>query len=308
MGPPFYILRVDVLIFSSGKPSSTRSAAYRKTTSPEDCMAYSSLVIRLGYRGAGFVGFAPQPGQRSVASELCSALETLLRREVNIECAGRTDAGVHALSQYVSLPLMPDEMLLSPQKLFGGLVALTPDDIAIQGLYRAPEGFSARFDALERSYRYRISCGRSRPIMSWDHVWWLRSQAYLDVEAMNQAAQALVGEHDFVSFCKALSAKIIQDDGRSTSRNLSKLSVSRVSEAGESLIAIDVSGNAFLHNMVRIITGSLVEVGSGRRDQCWIQQALDAHDRKAAGPTAPATGLCFESVRYPEGLLIPWEN
>lgn len=259
----------------------------------------ATLVLKLGYRGAEFAGYAAQPGQRTVAGELTRAFETLLHREVTLVCAGRTDAGVHALAQYVSLPITAEESQRSGGAFLRSLVALTPDDIAPSELYLAPKGFSARFDAQMRSYRYRIVAGSARPVMAWDHAWWLRGA--LDVAAMNEAAQALVGEHDFKSFCKAVSA-----EGKSTTRYLESVSVSLQEECGEQVICIDVVGNAFLHSMVRTIAGSLVEVGRGHRSATWLADALAACDRKAAGPCAPAKGLTFAQVAYPEGLLSIW--
>lgn len=266
-----------------------------------------TIVIRLGYRGANFAGFAEQPSQRTVAGELRAALETALRRPVELECAGRTDAGVHAQAQYISLPATAEELSAPSRRLFASLVALTPDDISIAGLYQAPASFSARFDALERHYRYRIALGKVRPVLSWDHVWWLQTVPSLEIDQMNEAAAALVGEHDFRSFAKASSIALLDEAGRSTSRYISQLSVSKVVEAGDELVVVDVSGNAFLHNMVRIITGSLVEVGRGHRDVEWLAQALAAKNRTVAGPTAPAGGLCFAAVDYPQGLLRVWE-
>lgn len=265
-----------------------------------------TLVVRLGYLGAGFAGFAEQPGQRTVAGELRRALETVLRRPCELECAGRTDAGVNALAQYVSLPVYEEELARSGRRLVASLVALTPDDLSIRGLYKASAGFSARFDATCRHYRYRIACGQARPVMAAGHAWWLRGVAELDLEAMRSAATCLLGEHDFRSFCKASSADLLAEAGRSTSRHLSEVSIGRIEEAGEELVAIDVAGNAFLHNMVRAITGTLVEVGRGHRGPSWVAGALAACDRSAAGPTAPAAGLTFERVDYPEGSLAPW--
>jgi tRNA pseudouridine38-40 synthase len=272
-----------------------------------DASEGGTLVVRLGYRGSGFAGFAEQPGQRTVQGELRLALETALRRPVEMACAGRTDAGVHALAQYVSVPVSEEELGRDGRRLSSSLVALTPDDLSIGALYKAAPGFSARFDAQSRSYRYRICCGHARPVLAWDHAWWLRTVASLDVDAMAAAATCLVGEHDFRSFCKASSAELIESDGRSTSRYLSEVRVSRVREASEELVAIDVRGNAFLHNMVRIMVGSLVEVGRSHRDSAWLADALLAQDRRAAGPTAPAHGLTFEGVSYAAGALVPWE-
>ena len=258
-----------------------------------------TLVIRIGYRGAGFAGFAEQPSVRTVAGELRRALETALRRPCELTCAGRTDAGVHAIAQYVSVPVTEAELGLPGERLMRSLVALTPDDLSVQAVLRAPAGFSARFDAISRSYRYRIAASQARPVLAWEHSWWYRGA--LDVDAMAEAARPLLGEHDFKSFCKASSA-----EGKPTSRYVGALDVGRVREAGEELVAIDVTGNAFLHNMVRTIAGSLVEVGRGHRAPGWIEGVLAARDRAAAGPCAPAKGLTFVGVAYPEGVLEPW--
>lgn len=260
----------------------------------------ATLVLKLGYRGADFCGFAAQPGRRTVAGEVTRSLETLLRREVDLTCAGRTDAGVHAIAQYVSVPVTADELALPVRRLMHGLSALLPDDISPAVLYHAPKGFSARFDARSRSYRYRIVAGEARPVLAWDHAWWLRSD--LDVAAMGEAASALVGEHDFKSFCKATSA-----EGKPTHRCVMRCDVSEQAECGERVICIDVVGNAFLHSMVRTIAGTLVEVGRGHRSPAWVGEALAACDRKAAGPCAPAKGLTFVGVDYPQELLVPWE-
>ena len=269
------------------------------------CEAEKTLVLKVGYRGAGFSGYAEQENERTVAGELKRALETLLRRPCDLTCAGRTDAGVSALAQYVSLPVSYEELEREPLRMWRSLMAMTPEDISIRGLYLAPAGFSARFDAMSRRYRYRIACGNAQPVLAWDHAWWVRSS--LDATAMHDAAQALVGEHDFRSFCKVSSAQKLLNDGRSTSRLIRSVTVNEICEAGEDLIAIDVEGNAFLHNMVRIMVGTLVEVGRGRRSQEWVRGALEARNRRAAGPTAPAMGLVFEGVRYPDGLLEEWK-
>lgn len=261
--------------------------------------AAGTLVIKLGYRGEGFCGFAEQPGQRTVAGELRRALETTLRRPCELTCAGRTDAGVHAIAQYVSVPVTESELMLPGARLMRSLVALTPDDLSIGALFRAQPSFSARFDALSRSYRYRICAGDVRPVLAWDHAWWYKGQ--LNVEAMNEASKLLLGEHDFKSFCKATSAV-----DKPTCRCVGALDVRALEEAGENLVAIDITGNAFLHNMVRTIAGSLVEVGRGHRRPEWMSEVLAACDRRSAGPCAPAKGLTFVRVEYPAGALAPW--
>jgi tRNA pseudouridine38-40 synthase len=269
--------------------------------------APATLVLELGYRGGSFSGFAEQEGSRTVAGELRRALETMLHRSVDLTCAGRTDAGVHAVAQYVSLPVTQDELALSGRRLMASLTALVPDDMSVRRVLRGNGDFSARFDAQARRYRYRISCGRPRPMLLWGHTWWLRPASSLDVDAMNEAAQLLVGEHDFTSFCKVSSARMLQEAGRSLSRNLLSVCVSDTYEVGEPVVVIDVEGNAFLHNMVRIMTGTLVEVGRGFHDASWVGEVLASRDRTAAGMTAPPEGLTFVGVDYPDGLLSPWE-
>ncbi len=274
-------------------------AADEAAAKSEQDVMDATLVVKLGYRGEAFCGFAEQPGQRTVAGELRRALETSLRRPIELVCAGRTDAGVHAISQFVSVPVRREELPASGQGLLRSLVALTPDDLSVSELYLAPEGFSARFDAQSRAYRYRICAGSSRPVMAYDHSWWYKGG--LDVEAMNAAAQLLVGEHDFKSFCKAISAV-----DKPTCRFVESLAVHEVEEAGEKLVCIDIRGNAFLHNMVRTIAGTLVEVGRGHRKPEWVAEVLAACDRKAAGPCAPAKGLCFVDVDYGAADLVKW--
>lgn len=261
----------------------------------------STIVLKLAYDGTYFSGFAaqPQPHIRTVAGELAHALETFLRRPVDITCAGRTDAGVHAIAQYVSFPVAcTDELAITQRRWMRAMSALLPDDIALVAVYHAALGFSARFDAQARTYTYRIVSGERRPLLTRAYTWWNR--APLDVPAMEEAAQHLVGEHDFKSFCKAASAvdkpthRCVLSVGFATEQNL-----------GEECLAFTITGNAFLHSMVRTIVGSLVEVGAGHREPTWLAEALAACDRAAAGPTAPAQGLCFMDVAYAQGALTP---
>ena len=259
----------------------------------------ATLVLRVAYDGLEFCGFAQQPTQRTVAGELRVALETFLRREVDITCAGRTDAGVHALSQFVSVPVTFDELDITQQRMERAFEALLPDDISVTGIYAAEKGFSARFDAVMRHYKYRIVTGPSRPLFTRNFAWYQRGA--LDVDAMEQAAAYFVGEHDYKSFCKAVSAV-----GKPTCRFVREVTLARSQEFGEDVLEINVVGNAFLHSMVRTMVGSLVEVGLHRREPAWIKQVLEACDRTCAGPCAPACGLTFSDVDYPEGALNEW--
>lgn len=265
------------------------------------------LVLKVAYDGTEFSGFAAQERQthvRTVAGELARALGTLLRRKVDLTCAGRTDAGVHARAQHVSVPMTPEESAsLSGERLLRSLGAVLPGDVRVGAVYRADAGFSARFDARARRYRYRIVAGPVGALFNARWSWWLRcrSASDLDVAAMDEAARCLVGEHDFKSFCKTASAQ-----GKPTCRFVESVGFEEEEAMGERMLVLDVVGNAFLHSMVRTIVGTLVEVGLGRRDPAWVADALAARDRRAAGPCAPACGLTFWDVRYDGGALRPW--
>lgn len=252
-----------------------------------------TVALTVAYDGAPFSGFARQPGQLTVQGSIEQALRTLYRREVPTVCAGRTDAGVHARGQVVSFDLSDEEFSARGlATLKRSLNALVDERIAVSAVQEAPAGFSARFDAVERVYRYFIFTGDWRPVLLAGRVWHLPKR--LDVSAMRAGAAHLVGEHDFKSFCLAASA-----EGKPTCRNVSRLDVDYVTAAGEDdMIGFTVVGNAFLHSMVRTIVGTLVAVGRGLREPDWVVEVLAARDRRAAGENAPAGGLIFWQVNY----------
>ncbi len=251
-----------------------------------------TYALTLGYRGGAFCGFARQPGQLTVQGELEYALALLLRREVETTCAGRTDAGVHARGQVVSFGVASDELeALDERRLLRSLNALTHDDIVVRAARSMPAGFSARFDAVAREYRYHLCTGSTPPLIMRDFSWYVPGG--LDVEAMERAARHLVGEHDFKSFCKAVSAV-----DKPTCRFVREVSFFREEVLGEDVLTVKVVGNAFLHSMVRTMVGTLVAVGQRRRDADWVRRALEARDRRAAGECAPAQGLVFWNVEY----------
>jgi tRNA pseudouridine38-40 synthase len=254
------------------------------------------LVLTVAYNGAPFSGFARQDGLATVQGELEGALSTILRRPVEVACAGRTDAGVHALGQVVSCPISKEERAQvegrNPSRLLRSLGALTADGISVRDVRIEHPGFSARFDAVSREYRYFIVTEPVEPVFMKDFSWWLQAPG-LDVDAMREASRCLLGEHDFKSFCLAKSA-----EGRPTCRFLESIDFCNETVMGEDCLVVRVVGNAFLHNMVRTLVGTLVEVGCGRRDPAWVGQVLAARDRSAAGQTAPAQGLVFWRVNY----------
>lgn len=262
----------------------------------------ATLVIRFSYDGAGFCGFAKQKDDnvRTVQECLEQALATVFRCEVPTVCAGRTDTGVHAKDQHVSA-VVPEHLLegKSSYALVKSLNALTDNDIAIQeiGVAADPE-FSARFNVEWREYRYRIVFGNIPPLFMRNYAWWHKGK--LNVEAMARASSFLVGQHDFKSFCKAESAV-----GKNTVRTVRSIELYEEEQLGERCLVIKVVGNAFLHSMIRTIVGTLAEVGAGRRSPEWVKEVLEAHDRTAAGRNAPACGLVFHKVTYPEGSWKP---
>ena len=256
----------------------------------------AQLAVVLSYDGTGFAGFARQPGKHTVQGDVEHALSLALRRPVEVVCAGRTDAGVHARGQVVSFPITCEEAAeRNLFKLKRSLQALTDDAISIQTLSLMPPEFSARFSAVEREYRYLVMSGNRHPLFLRDWCWDVRRE--LDVDAMNAAASLLVGEHDFKSFCLAASA-----EGRNTVRTLNQVEVRPVNIMGEEALSIRVAGTAFLHSMVRAIVGTLVMVGSGLREPGWVAEVLAARDRRAAGENAPACGLVFWKVTYRDGV------
>ena len=250
-----------------------------------------SYALTVAYDGRPFAGFARQDAAATVQGCLEQALATVLRRPVETIGAGRTDAGVHALGQVVSFEAVTDEV--DPPSLLRSLNALSGPSIVVTGVRQATRGFSARFDAEFREYRYRLIPGPVPPLFLAQVAWWVK--VTLDLASMRNAAQMLVGEHDFRSFCVSESA-----DGRSTTRRIDLLEITSDCELGEHCVVVRVIGNAFLHSMVRAIVGTLVEVGAGRRESAWVGEALEARTRSAAGPTAPARGLTLWHVSYPE--------
>lgn len=256
-----------------------------------------TLSLEVAYNGAPFSGFARQPGQLTVQGSIEEALALIFRHPIETVCAGRTDSGVHAKGQVVSFCVTQEEYeQRNDYKLLRSLNALTHEDISVRSVARQADNFSARFSATMREYRYFICVDKATPLLMKNFSWHIPKE--LDIETMRQAATYLIGEHDFKSFCLAVSA-----EGKSTMRNVFSITVEPEELWGESLVVITVKGNAFLHSMVRTIVGSLVAVGRGQRKPEWISEVLEARNRSAAGENAPAQGLVFWRVSY-EGKRV----
>jgi tRNA pseudouridine38-40 synthase len=245
------------------------------------------IRLDVAYDGAGFHGWALQPGLRTVEGALAGALATVLRLpSVDLTCAGRTDAGVHARGQVVhcDLPAPVEE----PERLVRRLNGVLDPDVRVRRVVEAPEGFDARFSALWRRYAYRIADRPASldPLARGHVLTWGRP---LDEVTMNEAAVALVGEHDFAAFCK-------RREGATTVRELLDLVWSR---SAEGVLVLHVRADAFCHSMVRSLVGCLVAVGEGRRPADWASSVLAAQVRDSAVAVAPAHGLTLEEVGYP---------
>ncbi|HEX9824385.1 MAG TPA: tRNA pseudouridine(38-40) synthase TruA [Actinomycetota bacterium] len=242
-------------------------------------MAVLKLVV--AYDGTDFRGWARQPRLRTVQGALEDALARLLGAAPKLSVAGRTDAGVHAWGQVVSFEADAD-----PERVARALNGILAPEVVIRSARIAPEGFDARRSATAREYRYRIGTGESPSPFTARYEWHLPGA--LALRPMRAAARDLLGEHDFASFCRR------PQGDRSTVRRMERLAIARHGERLE----VGVRGNAFLHQMVRSLVGTLVRVGEGRMDPGEIPGVLRARDRAAAGPVAPARGLVLERVVY----------
>lgn len=245
--------------------------------------------LGLGYDGADFSGWASQPGRRTVQQVLTDALVTVLRwPDARLVVAGRTDTGVHATGQVAHLDLPAPLWHEHRDRLVRRLAGVLPADIRVWTVVAVPADFDARFAALWRRYRYRISDaeGGPNPLRRHDTAAWRRP---LDAEAMAAAAEFLLGEHDFAAYCRARA-------GSSTVRGLHELSVRREQD----VIELVVRADAFCHSMVRSLVGALAAVGAGQRPVSWPASLLTLEHRSDQVPVAPAHGLTLEHVAYPD--------
>lgn len=242
-----------------------------------------NIKLVLEYDGGEFHGWQTQPGLRTLQQTLEDAIESLTRRRCAVTASGRTDAGVHALGQVVHFFT---GSCLAPNVILKGINAGLPDDMRVVDARDVPQAFHATLDARSKRYRYTIDNRTfSRPLLR-RYAWHVYRR--LDSASMQQAAQSLLGRHDFRSF---------ETEWPNRTSSVRTIYDARV-ERDDDLITIDVEADGFLYNMVRAIAGSLVYVGTGARPESWMAEVVAAEDRRAAGPNAPAHGLCLLAVHY----------
>ncbi|MEM7651984.1 MAG: tRNA pseudouridine(38-40) synthase TruA [Pseudomonadota bacterium] len=275
---------------------STTSAKAVVYPGPAEGLARFKMVVE--YNGTDYSGWQRQENAPSIQQTLEEAVEAFCGVQVFAQAAGRTDAGVHSSGQVVHLDL-PEHHI--PMRVMGALNAhLRPAPIAVRDVERAKPGFHARFSATSRRYLYRIQSRRAPAALDQGRVWWV--PVTLNVEAMQEAAFFLVGTHDFSTFRAAAC------QAKSPVKTLNELRVEQAfSVDGIEEIHIHAEAPSFLHHQIRNIAGTLGLVGRGSWEPRDVQQALEKCDRRAGGPTAPASGLCLAKVEYadPDPIADP---
>ena len=250
------------------------------------------IALGIEYDGTDFHGWQRLTHGPSVQATLEGALSFVADHPVEVTCAGRTDAGVHARCQVVHFDSPAPR---SERAWMLGATSRLPSSVCVRWAVQVDDRFHARFGALARRYRYTILNRTARPALDARYVAWERLP--LDAQRMHEAAQALIGEHDFSAFrtsaCQA----------RTPHRHVQHVNVSRV----DNRVVIEIQANAFLHHMVRNIVGSLLPIGRGEQPPEWLGQLLAGRNRDVAGPTAAAGGLCFIAPLYPQAAGLPAE-
>lgn len=244
--------------------------------------------LTIEYDGTPYAGWQRQAGPRSVQGAIEAAVLGFSAETVTIQGAGRTDSGVHARGQVAHLDLEKDWLADTVRDALNAHLQMAGDRVAILAAEAADADFDARFSARRRHYLYRIVCRRAPLVIDANRAWWVRRP--LDVAAMHQAAQVLVGRHDFTTF------RSVQCQARSPVRTLDRLDVAEGAEAGS--IEIHASAQSFLHNQIRSFAGTLKLVGEGKWSPGDVAAALAARDRAACGAVAPPDGLYFMAVDY----------
>jgi tRNA pseudouridine38-40 synthase len=257
-----------------------------------------NIKLTLAYDGTDFSGWQMQPGQQTVQGALSDVLENLTRQRLQIQGAGRTDAGVHAAGQVANFKTEAELSVGEFQRAFN---ALLPASIRIVAAEEVAPDFHARWNAVAKTYRYRIFRGRVVSPFLWRYV---QHDPYpLDFEAMSEAARRFEGEHDFTSFAASTGSEE-EDRDRTMTRVIYRSEMTRVGSENPRDSAEEwvytVRGKSFLRYMVRKIVGTLVDVGRGKLQPDDIPSLFEIRDRSKSGPTMPPQGLCLAEVEYPD--------
>lgn len=254
------------------------------------------VLLQVAYDGTLFHGWAAQAGVRTVEETLRGAVLALDPKASGLRGTSRTDAGVHADGQLVAVDVERD---IPARGWVLGVNQHLPDDVAVRVAWPVPPGFSPRFAARGKRYRYRVLVDSVRDPRWRARAWRLGE---VDLELLAQEGQAAVGTHDFAAFRSA------GDERTVTVRTITRVSVEREAGDGGRVVGVVVEGTAFLYNMVRILVGTMTDVARGRLEPGAVARALEARDRRVAGTTAPAHGLTLEhvDVTWPEGVGDPW--
>ena len=240
--------------------------------------------LKISYDGSRYFGWEHQPDRETIQGKIETVLARMVDKDmVDVIGAGRTDAGVHARAMIANVHL---DTQMSPEEIRDYANRYLPDDIAILEVREAADRFHARYKAVGKTYQYTCFDGPVKPVF--DRKYYTPLDQELDVEAMQEAAHFLEGKHDYKSFCGNSRMK------KSTVRIVDTITVRR----RKGYVYLTFHGTGFLQNMVRIMSGTLIEVGLGRKRPEEVGEILEACDRKVAGPTAPAKGLCLMKVDY----------
>ena len=248
-----------------------------------------SVKLTIAYDGTAYAGWQVQSGRKTVQEVLETALATVTGEQLRVTASGRTDAGVHARGQVVSFHT---QSRLAPEVLRRALNANLPRDVVVWQAADAPDGFDANRHAVRKRYRYVINDSPLRDVFARFYCW--QYPFRLDAAAMDRAAHALRGKHDFASFQTQGSQRV------TTVRTIYDIQVRRGQGTESDLVSVEVEADGFLYNMVRTIVGTLVEVGRAARSESWVAEVLQAADRRLAGRTAPPQGLFLMRVDYGE--------
>ncbi|MDX2345456.1 MAG: tRNA pseudouridine(38-40) synthase TruA [Legionella sp.] len=255
------------------------------------------IALIIEYDGSQYHGWQSQPGLRTVQGVLEQALTQVANQDIKIVYSGRTDTGVHATHQVVHFEPTNTRTV---RAWVHGTNALLPKDVCVKWGQEIADDFHARYSAVSRRYRYVIYNAAIRQSLLQGNVTWQARR--LDHGLMHEAAQSLLGEHDFTSF------RAVHCNAKTPVRTVQDIQVSRRGD----LVILDITANAFLHHMVRNIAGVLMVIGQGREEVSWVQDILDAKDRKRGAETAPPYGLYLVDVTYPKAFKLaslivgPW--